>query len=136
MWWGSWPEHVRGFWEWAQSRSNVLFFHFEDLKEDLSATVRRVADFLECLLSAKQISAVLHKCSFRYMKEHEESFEMSPPTLFTYRQTFFKSGSSWRHTSLDLHRSERILDFCQAHIGDSTYPLSRYLMEVKRSHSD
>ena len=136
MWFGNWPEHVQGYWEWAQTQSNVLFLHFEEMKQDVAGIVRQVADFLDCRLTEEEVSLVVQKCSFDYMKDHEESFEMSPPTLFSYRQTFFMSGSSQRHTQVNPSQSEQILDFCQAYLRDSTYPISRYVPEIRGSSPD
>ena len=136
MWWGCWPDHVKGYWDLAQRRPNVLFLHFEEMKQDVTPIVRRVADFLECQLTEEEASAVVYKCGFAYMKEHEEWFEMSPPTLFSYRHSFFVSGSSQRHASVEPAQCEQILEFCRAHLDDSTYPISRYAPEIRRSSPD
>jgi hypothetical protein len=47
MWWRSWPEHVEGWWSWAQTRPNVLFVHYEDMLADLGAIVDQVALLLD-----------------------------------------------------------------------------------------
>src|SRR5262249_31445990 len=46
MWWGTWPKHVTGWWEFSRGSSNVLFLSFEEMKKDLPGVVRRVASFL------------------------------------------------------------------------------------------
>lgn len=136
MWWGPWPDHVRGYWELAKAHSNVLFVHFEDMKEDIAAIVRRVANFLECPVTEEETAAIIDKCSFEYMKQHEEWFEMSPPTLFSHDHTFFKSGSTSRHKHVQPAQGQRILDFCRTQLADSDYPIQRYLPPIKTMSPD
>lgn len=136
MWWGPWPDHVKGYWELAQRQPNVLFLHFEDMKQDVTAVVRRVAAFLKCQLTAEETVLVVHKCGFNYMKEHEDLFEMSPPTLFSHNRTFFMSGSSRRHTHVEPEQNRRILDFCQRRLEGSDYPISRYVPQVSHPSPD
>lgn len=131
MWWGSWPNHVEGYWQWAQRRSNVLFFHFEDLKRDLTPVIREVAQFLDCDLTRGERSAVADKCSFSYMKSHEAQFEMIPPSFFSANETFFKSGSIQRHADVEATQKERILAFCRESLTEATYPVARFYPDVK-----
>ncbi|HEY6456791.1 MAG TPA: sulfotransferase domain-containing protein [Steroidobacteraceae bacterium] len=48
---GPWPEHVAGYWK-LRSRPNVLIATYEEMTEDPGATVRRVAQFMNVVLSA------------------------------------------------------------------------------------
>ncbi len=129
-WWGSWPDHVEGYWHWSQTKPNVLFFHFEELKKNLRSVIVRVAEFLNCELTDSEISKILTKCSFSYMKEHEEWFEMTPPTLFSAQNTFFKSGSAKRHQSVDISHQKKISDFCTNKLKNSSYPLSHFYSDI------
>ena len=56
--------------------SNVMLLHFADLKRDHEGSVRRVADFLGFEPTAAQWPVVLECTSFRWMKVHEEKFEV------------------------------------------------------------
>lgn len=131
LWWGSWPDHVERYWQWSQDKSNVLFLHFEELKEDLRTIIRRVADFLDCELTDRELSEILKKCSFSYMKDHEEWLEMTPPSPFSTGNTFFKSGSSKRHLSIDINYREKIADFCRKELHDASYPITFYYPDIK-----
>lgn len=126
MWWGSWPDHVAGFWQWAQTRPNVLFIHFEEMKRDLPAVIRRVAAFLDVTLSDAQLKQVAEKCSFTYMKQHEDQFEMMPPSLLATDDTFFKSGSLQRHESVAPADKARILAFCREKLSGTDYPFTQF----------
>jgi len=56
--------------------SNVLLLHFADLKCDHEGSVRRVAAFLGFEPTAAQWPVILEYTSFRWMKAHEEKFEV------------------------------------------------------------
>lgn len=126
MWWRSWPEHVGGWWTWAQQHDNVLFVHYEDMLADLPGTVARVADFLGVELDDAQRDAVVDKSGFEYMKRNEHLFEMTPPTLFSElgEVAYFQDGSRGRETAGGDDERARIMDFCREHLGSSDYPLA------------
>lgn len=126
MWWGSWPDHVDGYWQWSQTRPNVLFLHFEEMKRDLPAVVDRVAAFLECDLTDSELARVAEKGSFDYMKARETHFEMIPPNFFSAGSTFFKSGSARRHEDATAAQEERIFSFCRQKLARGAYPLARF----------
>ena len=130
LWWLSWPDHVAGWWEWAQRRHNVLFVHFEEMKKDLAGVVRRAARFLGEELSEEQARAVVRKSGFEYMKEHEEQFEMSPPNLFSVRGTYFKSGQADRRRDVSEPVRCRILNFCKERLASSVYPAGLYYPDI------
>ena len=131
MWWGSWPDHVDGFWRRAQERSNVAFFHFEELTQDLPAAIRRLARFLDYELTDEELALVAEKGSFSYMKAHEAQFEMMiPPSFFSAEATFFKSGSARRHEEVEATQTERIGAFCRNELDGGAYPLARFYPDV------
>ena len=85
MYWLPWPRHVDGWWRLMQQHGNVLFIHFERMVSDFAAVRDAVTAFLGCALSADEKRRVDERCSLRYMKAHEASFEMAPPTMFWVR---------------------------------------------------
>jgi hypothetical protein len=132
MWWRSWPEHVDGWWRWAQERPNVLFLHYEELLADLPAAVDRVASFLDTPLAAAERAAVVERSGFAYMKRHEERFEMAPPTPFSVggEASFLRSGRRDREHALGPAERERILAFCRERLRGAAYPAARFYPEL------
>ena len=59
--------HVRSFWR-LRERPNVLLVHYNDLKLDLGAEMRRVADFLSISVPAARWAAAVERCTFASMK--------------------------------------------------------------------
>ncbi len=132
MWWRSWPEHVDGWWRWAERRPNVLFLHYEEMLDDLPGVVTRVADFLDCPLTAEAHRAIVTRSGFDFMKSNEELFEMAPPNLFSEldERSFLQSGSRSRERGLSDADRERILRFCRDRLADSPYPAARFYPDV------
>jgi len=134
MWWGTWPSHVRGWWERSQRHRNVLFVTFEQMKSDLAATVRQVAGFLEMGdLEQREIDAIVRKCSFDYMREHAEAFEMYPPHVLQSRGAFFVSGKADRHRDVPEAVARRIVAWCRSELRGTDFPLARYYPDVAQA---
>lgn len=64
-------EYTRDWWRFRNEK-NVLLLHFSDLKQDLNASVRKLAKFLELDVPENAMKLVLQKASFEYMKEHHQ----------------------------------------------------------------
>lgn len=64
-------EYTRDWWAFRDEK-NVMLLHFADLKKDLSTSVRKLAKFLEFDVPEEAMKLVLHKASFKYMKEHHQ----------------------------------------------------------------
>ena len=126
-----WPRHVDGWWRWAESRNNVLFVHFEDMTRDFGAVLDRVAVFLGCTLSAEERRLITGKCSFQYMKDHEEVFEMAPPTMFSVRGgEYLKSGKESRHEDVTPDIRQQILAYCRSSLAGGSYPASAFYKDL------
>lgn len=131
MWWGTWPVHVRGWWGFSQERDNVLFVLFEDMKRDLRAAVRRVAEFLAVEgLREEEVDRIVRKCSFDSMREHDEAFEMNPPHVLQSRAAFFVSGRDDRYRDVPPAVRQRILAWCKSEMAGSDFPLERCYPDV------
>ncbi|NXS55211.1 ST2B1 Sulfotransferase, partial [Brachypteracias leptosomus] len=66
---GSWFEHVRGWME-LKDTENFFFITYEELKQDLQGSVRRLCRFLGQDLDDDAISSAVHNASFTAMQEN------------------------------------------------------------------
>ena len=131
MYWLPWPAHVSGWWQWATERDNVLFVHFEEMKRDLGGIVDRVAAFLGCVLTPDERARVVDRSRFEYMKDHEEFFEMAPPTMYSVSGgKFMASGKEKRYEDVTPDVRDRILGYCRNALSASTYPVERFYPDV------
>lgn len=131
MWWGTWTNHVAGWWARSAAESNVLFLYFEDLKRDLGASARRVAEFLGVApLDQAELARVVEKCGFQYMQEHQDSFEMHPPHILQTNAEMFVSGAAERHLDVPEEARERVRRWAAAGMAGSTFPLATAYPDV------
>jgi hypothetical protein len=70
---GSWFEHVAG-WLRNEDHLDVLVVNYEELSADLEAGVRRIADFCGIPIDPAAMPRILERCSFAFMREHDEKF--------------------------------------------------------------
>ena len=132
MYWLPWPRHVDGWWQWAQSRDNVLFVHFEEMTKDEARINEQVARFLGCELTDEERVLVADKSSFQYMKDREELFEMAPPTMFSVRGgEYLKSGKEARHEDVTPEIQRRILEYCRQELEGSAYPAGQFYPDLR-----
>ncbi|KAM9305385.1 uncharacterized protein PAF06_013933 [Gastrophryne carolinensis] len=69
MAWGSWFDHVIGWWN-AKDRHNILYMFYEDMKEDPQREIRKVMNFLGKNLSDETLEKIYRHTSFTSMKEN------------------------------------------------------------------
>ncbi len=81
---GSWYRHVRGWWR-HRADANVLLLHYEDLVADLEGCLRRMAVFIGREIAPERFPGILERCSFAFMKEHEDLFDPLTAMLYEHR---------------------------------------------------
>ncbi|XP_018417560.1 PREDICTED: sulfotransferase 1C2-like [Nanorana parkeri] len=67
--WGSWYDHVKGFWA-AREKENILYILFEDKKKNPSQEIQKVAKFLGKELSEDLLLKIAKLSSFEHMKNN------------------------------------------------------------------
>ena len=132
MYWLPWPRHVDGWWRWAQTRENVLFIHYEEMVKNFADVLNKVAGFLGYnQLTASEKKQISEKCSFKYMKDNEEQFEMAPPNMYSVLNgQFLASGRTNRHQDVTPAIRQRILAYCRESLRGSDYPAMRFYPDL------
>ena len=66
---------------WLQNKNNlnVLYIHFEDILKDFDQTIDRIAQFCDIEITAEDRPRIKDRCSFEFMKQHEDKFGEQPP---------------------------------------------------------
>ncbi|XP_028406625.1 amine sulfotransferase-like isoform X6 [Dendronephthya gigantea] len=73
--------HLMSWWE-HRNDPNVLFFFYEDMKDDLESAVRKVASFIG-IEDEEKIKKAVERSSFEFMKSNGEKF--TPVRVAKYR---------------------------------------------------
>jgi hypothetical protein len=71
---GSWFEHVRGWWR-HRNDPNVLFLRYEDLLDDLEGGIRKIIAFCGFEIAPERMPTILGRCRLTFMKKHESQFD-------------------------------------------------------------
>ncbi|HEX4293564.1 MAG TPA: sulfotransferase domain-containing protein [Rhizomicrobium sp.] len=66
-----WPlwENVRSWWA-IRGLPNVMLIHFNEMKADLSGSMRRIAAFLDVPVDETSWDATVERCTFDHMRAH------------------------------------------------------------------
>ena len=108
----------------GQRASDTAQVFFEDMKKDLASTVRQVADFLGVApLSDSELANVVHKCSFAYMQEHQDNFEMHPPHILQTNAELFVSGTADRYKNVPAGVRAQVAAWVLEEMEGSSFPL-------------
>jgi hypothetical protein len=131
MWWGTWTDHVKGWWAKSKTEPNVLFVFFEDMKKDLAAVVRQVAAFLGVSpLTDAEVAQVVHKCGFAYMQEHQDNFEMHPPHILATNAELFVAGTADRYKNVPADIRAQVAAWVVKDMAGSDFPLKERYPDV------
>lgn len=112
---GSWPEHLAGYWPWRE-RPNVLFLTYGELKANPRRAVEQVAALMGVTLNEAQIEQVLTKSSFAYMRKIDHKFNLVVPFIKRDPEggVMIRRGQSGGSSELiTLEQQARIDKFCQ-----------------------
>ncbi|XP_053173570.1 cytosolic sulfotransferase 2-like [Scomber japonicus] len=68
---GSWYDHVRGWWDKKQTSSNILYLFYEDMIEDTERELSRLCSFLGLSPTAEMKKQVIEKVLFNNMRKNQ-----------------------------------------------------------------
>jgi aryl sulfotransferase len=97
-----WPvwDNIRSWWA-IRKLPNVKLIHFNDLKADLTGSIREIADFLGIKPDPATLAKVVEHCTFDYMKANADKLAPRGGAMWKGgAQTFINKGTNgrWRDT--------------------------------------
>lgn len=97
--WSFW-ENVRSWWA-IRNLPNILMVHFDVLKNDMPAGMRRIAEFLEIPIDESKWDEIVEHCTFNWMRENGEKIVPMGGAMWVGGvKTFINKGVNgrWRET--------------------------------------
>uniref|UniRef100_A0A8C6C1A9 Sulfotransferase n=1 Tax=Monodon monoceros TaxID=40151 RepID=A0A8C6C1A9_MONMO len=79
--WGSWYEHVKGWWD-AKDQHRILYLFYEDMKRNPKHEILKLAEFTGKSLDDKVLDKIVHYSSFDVMKQNPMANYTSIPAPF------------------------------------------------------
>ncbi|XP_010186291.1 PREDICTED: sulfotransferase 1 family member D1-like isoform X2 [Mesitornis unicolor] len=118
---GSWYEHVRGWWDKRQEKW-LLYLFYEDMKKDPQREVRKILQFLGREVSEGTVARILHHTSFQEMKKNPAAnYETIPTSMMDHNLSpFLRKGISgdWKN-HFTVAQNERFDEHYRQHMAGS-----------------
>ncbi|XP_007421487.1 sulfotransferase 1C2-like [Python bivittatus] len=119
--WGSWFDHVRGWWE-AKDRHPILYLFYEDMKEDPAREIKKIAQFLGLELPNPLLKEIIEHTKFETMKDNPMANYCTLPAFIMDHNLspFMRKGTvgDWKE-HLTVAQSEKIDDLCSQLLAGS-----------------
>ncbi|XP_053121130.1 sulfotransferase 1C2-like isoform X2 [Hemicordylus capensis] len=120
--WGSWFDHVLGWWE-AKDRHHILYLFYEDMKEDPAEEIQKIAQFLGLELPEPVLNRIVQHTMFKNMKANPMANYTTMPTWHMDQAVspFMRKGivGDWKKHFL-VDQSERLDDIYAHKLGGSS----------------
>uniref|UniRef100_A0A8C7T3L9 Sulfotransferase n=1 Tax=Oncorhynchus mykiss TaxID=8022 RepID=A0A8C7T3L9_ONCMY len=96
---GSWYDHVTGWWERKQTHSKILYLFYEDMVEDTGRELDRLCSFLGLSPSAEEKERVKGGVQFDNMKKNSMANYSTNPVMDFKISPFMRKGKvgDWKN---------------------------------------
>ena len=81
-------------------------------------------------VSDEEVASIGDKCSFRYMQDHQASFETMPPRLLQARATSFVSDTADQHRDVSDEVRLRVTGWAARELSGTGFPLADFYPDV------
>lgn len=100
MGWGSWYDHVKGYWA-EKEKKNILYLFYEEMQENPWREVKRIMRYLDLSISDDVIDRIVELTSFKNMKENPmANYSCIPAPIFDHSiSPFMRKGEvgDWKN---------------------------------------
>ncbi|KAJ8258203.1 hypothetical protein GJAV_G00194320 [Gymnothorax javanicus] len=105
---GSWYDHVIGWWEKKQTYPNLLYLHYEDLSEDIDRELDRVCTFLGLSPTEEEKNLVKEGITFDAMKNNDMTNYSAIKDMDFNISPFMRKGKvgDWKN-HFTVHQNEQ-----------------------------
>ncbi|XP_047602109.1 sulfotransferase 1C4-like [Lutra lutra] len=98
--WGSWHDHVKGWWK-AKDQHRILYLFYEDLKKNPKHEIQKLAEFIGKNLDDEVLDKIVLHTSFDVMKQNPmANYSSIPTTIMNHSVSpFMRKGTvgDWKN---------------------------------------
>uniref|UniRef100_A0A8C9DAU6 Sulfotransferase n=1 Tax=Panthera leo TaxID=9689 RepID=A0A8C9DAU6_PANLE len=120
--WGSWHDHVKGWWK-AKDQHRIVYLFYEDLKKNPKQEIQKLAEFIGKNLDHEVLDKILHHTSFDVMKQNSMANYSSIPTEIMNHSVspFMRKGTvgDWKN-HFTVAQNERFDEDYKKKMADSS----------------
>jgi hypothetical protein len=87
----SWFKHMESWWP-HRNDENVLFLTYDQIVKDIEGTVRKVAAFCGIAVDESDMTRIVERCGFGFMKQHWEKFDPRLTRVSREKTEFIRKG--------------------------------------------
>ncbi|XP_076991052.1 sulfotransferase 1C4 [Tamandua tetradactyla] len=123
--WGSWHDHVKGWWE-ARVQHCILYLFYEDMKKNPKHEIQKIAEFIGKNLDDEVLDKIAHHTSFDVMKCNSMANYSSMPTIMDNSiSPFMRKGAvgDWKNY-FTVAQNERFDEDYKKKMADTTLTFS------------
>ena len=95
----AWYRNVKSWWPYY-NHPKVLWLRYQDMKQDIEASIDQIIAFLDWPVSREEKQKVIEYSSFDWMKKHDEKFSSQGPS----KMQVFKAGKFIRQGKVGKYR--------------------------------
>ncbi|XP_043852147.1 sulfotransferase 1C4-like [Dromiciops gliroides] len=122
--WGSWYDHVKGWWK-AKDTNPILYLFYEDIKKNPKCEIGKVMKFLGKNLDEKVLDKIIYYTSFNVMKKNPMSNYTYDSSMNHSISPFMRKGvvGDWKN-HFTVAQNERFNEDYKEKMADTTLSFS------------
>ncbi|XP_075686975.1 sulfotransferase 1 family member D1-like [Rhinoderma darwinii] len=118
---GSWSDHVKGWWKIRQQK-DILYLFYEDMLQDQEREIRKVMKFIGKDLPEDVLEKIIQRTTFKTMKEnHMANYSTIPSSVMDHTiSPFMRKGicGDWKN-QLTVAQNELLDEYYKREMSDT-----------------